>query len=63
MFTASLNVEALKELMGGTDPVCGMQVDAAKAAGLSTHAGKTYYFCAPACKQAFEAEPAKYVKS
>jgi len=63
MFSASLNVEGLKELLSAKDPVCGMQVEAAKAAGASIHEGKTYYFCAPACKEAFDANPSKYVKA
>jgi YHS domain-containing protein/multidrug efflux pump subunit AcrA (membrane-fusion protein) len=45
-----------------TDPVCGMEVDAKKAAaaGLkSDYKGQTYYFCADECKKRFEAEPAK----
>ena len=33
------------------DVVCGMQVDPAKAAGTSEYNGKTYYFCAKACKR------------
>jgi Cu+-exporting ATPase len=43
-----------------TDPVCGMQVDERKAAGKSDCQGKTYYFCSPGCKAAFDKEPAKY---
>jgi len=43
------------------DPVCGMEVDPATAAGSSEHEGATYYFCAEACKTAFDAEPSKYV--
>ena len=63
MFSASLNVEGLKELLSGKDPVCGMEVEAAKAAGASMHEGKTYYFCATACKEAFDANPSKYLKA
>jgi YHS domain-containing protein len=44
------------------DVVCGMEVDPAKAAGKSEYKGKTYYFCATACKIAFDANPAQYVK-
>jgi len=44
------------------DPVCGMDVDPEQAAGKSEYQGKTYYFCSPGCKAAFEREPAKYVK-
>jgi len=43
------------------DPVCGMEIDAATAAGSSEYEGITYYFCAEACKTAFDAEPSKYV--
>lgn len=44
------------------DVVCGMQVDPAKAAGTSEHAGKTYYFCSKGCKTRFDANPAQYAK-
>ncbi len=43
------------------DPVCGMQVDPARAAGTVEYQGQTYYFCAPGCKMAFEKEPEKYL--
>ncbi len=43
------------------DPVCGMDVDEKTAAGQSVYQGKTYYFCSPGCKQAFDKEPQKYV--
>src|SRR5436190_6874699 len=43
------------------DPVCGMTVDPASAAGRSEHAGKTYYFCAVSCKQKFDRDPARYL--
>ena len=44
------------------DPVCGMEVDEKKAAAKSEHMGKTYYFCAPGCKKAFDENPEKYLK-
>jgi YHS domain-containing protein len=43
------------------DPVCGMEVDPAKAAGTVEYQGQTYYFCSPGCKAAFEKEPEKYL--
>ena len=43
------------------DPVCGMMVDPQKAAGKAEHAGKTYYFCSPRCKERFEKEPEKFL--
>ncbi len=48
-----------------TDLVCGMQVneDEARTKGLtSEYQGTTYYFCAPGCKRAFEANPQQYLK-
>jgi xanthine dehydrogenase accessory factor len=43
------------------DPVCDMLVDVATARFVSEHEGQTYYFCCPACKKKFEAEPARYL--
>ncbi|MFA6954254.1 MAG: YHS domain-containing protein [Thermoanaerobaculia bacterium] len=37
-----------------TDPVCGMLIDPATAAGSSHHDGTTYYFCAISCKSEFD---------
>jgi YHS domain-containing protein len=45
------------------DPVCGMMVDEEKAAAKSVYKGKTYYFCAPGCKAAFDSDPEKYLSS
>ena len=44
------------------DPVCGMEVDEKKAAATSEHKGKTYYFCAPGCKKAFDEDSEKYLE-
>ncbi len=44
-----------------TDPVCGMTVEPASAAGKSEHSGESYYFCSSGCQQKFDAEPAKYL--
>jgi len=43
------------------DPVCGMTVEPAAAAGSVEHAGKTYYFCSRHCVHAFKADPAKFL--
>jgi P-type Cu+ transporter len=43
------------------DPVCGMDIDPATAAGTSEYKGQTYYFCSPGCKKSFDKEPEKYV--
>ncbi len=45
------------------DPVCGMEVDEKSAAATYKYQGKTYYFCAPGCKAAFEKDPEKYIGS
>jgi YHS domain-containing protein len=43
------------------DPVCGMDIDPATAAGTSEYNGQTYYFCSPGCKKSFDKDPEKYV--
>ena len=48
---------------GHVDPVCGMKVDEQSVAGSVSHHGEWYYFCGPACRQKFEADPARYVQS
>src|SRR5258708_38376829 len=45
------------------DPVCGMQVDPAKAAGQSQYQGRTYSFCSLGCKKKFDLNPAQYMQS
>jgi Cu+-exporting ATPase len=43
------------------DPVCGMTVDPARAAGHVDHDGTTYYFCSKGCVAKFSADPRKYL--
>ncbi|MFX1562517.1 MAG: YHS domain-containing protein [Promethearchaeota archaeon] len=43
------------------DPICKMEVDEKTAKFMSEYKGKTYYFCAPGCKAAFDENPEKYV--
>ena len=43
------------------DPVCGMMVEPARAAGKAEYNGTTYYFCNPRCEQRFRAEPEKFL--
>jgi xanthine dehydrogenase accessory factor len=45
-----------------TDPVCGMTVTADAAGRPLEHEGVTYYFCSGGCRQAFQKDPAAYVK-
>jgi P-type Cu+ transporter len=42
------------------DPVCGMAVDPAHAAGTSTYDGGKFYFCSKGCKAKFDADPASF---
>lgn len=44
------------------DPVCGMEVSRKTAAEEVIYHGKTYYFCAGSCREAFEAAPEKYLR-
>jgi len=43
------------------DPVCGMEVSRSTAPAESKYQGQTFFFCAPSCKDAFEADPEKYL--
>ena len=43
------------------DPVCGMTVEPATAAGSVEHSGKKYFFCSKHCLQAFKADPSKFL--
>ncbi len=57
-------VAAVEEMVGeAVDPVCGMTVEIANARCLSEHNGTKYYFCARACKNKFDQEPARYIKA
>jgi len=43
------------------DPVCGMDVSMAAAAGKSEYKGQTYYFCGSKCKEKFDLNPKQYL--
>lgn len=43
------------------DPVCGMEVDPKQAAAKTEYKGRTYYFCAGACRETFSKNPEKYL--
>src|SRR5512140_654466 len=43
------------------DPVCGMTVPQATAAGSYEYQGKTYYFCATSCLAKFRGDPIYYL--
>ncbi len=42
------------------DPVCGMNVDPASAAGTSQYQGQTVFFCSQGCKAKFDADPGEF---
>ena len=44
------------------DPVCGMTVHPATAAGSYKYRGTTYYFCNPSCLTRFKADPESFLK-
>src|SRR5436190_6772763 len=46
---------------GEVDPVCGMRVEPARAAGKFDYRGRTYYFCARSCLEKFRAEPERFI--
>ena len=46
-----------------TDPVCGMHIDPATAAGHFDYQGTRYYFCNPSCRTRFEADPERYLRA
>ena len=43
------------------DPVCGMMIEPAEAAGQFEYRGKTYYFCHPSCLERFQAAPGEFL--
>ena len=43
------------------DPVCGMKIDSATAAGRTEYNGQSYYFCGVKCKEKFDANPEQYI--
>jgi Cu+-exporting ATPase len=44
-----------------TDPVCGMKLDAVKAAARAEYQGVIYYFCSSTCHKAFVQQPGDYL--
>ena len=43
------------------DPVCGMTVDPAQAAGSHQYEGRTYYFCSQGCLEKFRENPERFL--
>jgi Cu+-exporting ATPase len=44
------------------DPICGMTVDPATAAGSHEHRGQRYYFCGLSCLERFKADPERAIQ-
>jgi Cu+-exporting ATPase len=44
-----------------TDPVCGMRIDPATAAGRHDHDGQTFHFCSTSCLHRFRADPGAFL--
>jgi len=45
------------------DPVCGMRVERALAAGTEEFEAHLYFFCSASCKQTFRVNPRHYARS
>ena len=54
--------EAGQTLTKVVDPVCRMMFPPETAVATSRFQGTTYYFCAPRCKERFDAEPTRDVQ-
>lgn len=55
-----LAVSTLSGAPGPVDPVCGMELTPDRVADRLTREGRTWFFCAPSCRAAFEADPSLY---
>ena len=42
------------------DPVCGVDVDPARAPHRASHQGDLYHFCSATCTKAFQEDPDRY---
>ena len=62
LLDSETRMKAAATMAAVKDPVCGMDVDPAKAAGKSDYKGNTYYFCSRGCKESFDKDPESYLK-
>ena len=44
------------------DPVCGMRVFPERTKLVSVYKGRSYWFCAEGCREAFEQNPGKFLE-
>jgi YHS domain-containing protein len=51
-----------QEREGDRDPVCGMRVDPARAAGTRSSMGRTFYLCSKECLEKFDRDPMTYAR-
>ena len=54
--------EANGPLRTARDPVCGMNLDPARAAGVRSVMGRTFYLCSAACLAKFDRDPDGYAQ-
>jgi YHS domain-containing protein len=54
---------ALARGLTWTDPVCGMRLTSDRAIERASWQGQTYYFCQPACREKFCANPASFLEA
>ncbi|MDX1962011.1 MAG: heavy metal translocating P-type ATPase [Pirellulales bacterium] len=59
----SIGLNVIQPEPKSVDPVCGMMVDPAKAAGHAEYEGQTYHFCSTHCRTKFVAAPEKYLQA
>ncbi len=59
--SATLPMHPSQAKPGVRDPVCGMTVDPARAAGSVEHEGKAYFFCGTHCIAKFKADPQRFL--
>jgi xanthine dehydrogenase accessory factor len=59
--TSTPDLSSAAQIGEAIDPVCGMTVEVAGARHTSVYAGRTFYFCCPACQREFEREPARFL--
>jgi Cu+-exporting ATPase len=51
----------MKNTTAVKDPVCGMDVESATAAGRTEYEGQIYYFCGSKCKEKFDHTPQQFL--
>jgi len=59
----ALNQTSEGETIMERDPVCGMEINERESVASERFRDKVYRFCSFTCRDAFHAEPDRYVKS